>query len=156
MKINGVKIFAGIVTVCVLASVVLGFVMAGSPNTARARNADQTRVNDLQQMTGAMDNFWNANKKLPDNLESLRTAPNVYIQSVNDPTTGEPYGFESLSNESYELCATFETQGNQPAEYAARAKPVTSAPYDRIMNHDAGYQCFQFNINKWNEPAVKN
>ncbi|MBI5654662.1 hypothetical protein HZC53_03360 [Candidatus Uhrbacteria bacterium] len=155
MKINAVKIFAGIVTIAVTIVVILGFVMAGSPNTARARNADQSRTDSLQQITGALDNYWNTNKAMPANLEVLRSSPNIYIQNINDPKTGELYGYRSVSGTAYELCATFETKGNQPVEYASPVKPMGSGPYDRIMNHDVGYQCFQFKINKWNEPTMK-
>ena len=155
MKINGVKIFAAIITLSVVSVVVLGFVMAGSPNAARSRNADQSRVESLQQITNALDNYWNANKSLPKDLASLSASPNVYLQSVNDPKTGEPFGYTVVSSTAYELCADFETLGNQQAEYAERFKPMASNSYDRLINHDKGRQCFQFNINKWNEPMMK-
>ncbi len=156
MKMNGVKVFTGIVTLCVIAVIVLGFVMAGSPNSARARNADQNRVDSLQQITGALDNYWNANKALPHNLEELSSGQNSYVQSINDPKTGEVYGYSVVSGMSYELCADFETVGNQQGGYSSGpAKPVISGPYDKLMNHGIGHQCFVFNINNWSGPTVK-
>ena len=78
------QVFAGAISVAVAVAVIGGLIVAGSPQAERMRRADQQRLSDLQQISYAVDLYWNRQDKLPATLQDLTTSPDVYIQSVRD------------------------------------------------------------------------
>ena len=62
------KKLAWIVVADVLASIGYGFVLAGSPAKQRGIRFNELRVNDLQNMTYAIVDFWQARQDLPATL----------------------------------------------------------------------------------------
>ncbi|MFA5185466.1 MAG: hypothetical protein WC551_03185 [Patescibacteria group bacterium] len=139
MKITGLKIFAAIVTVFVVAVIVTAFVVVGSPSQERARRMDTQRSSDLQQLSWAVNNYYNQMKSLPASIDDLRKSPDVYVQSVVDPQTGKMYEYRITGERSYEVCATFETEqtGNNP-NYA---QPVMKGLPDLYFTHGIGRNC---------------
>lgn len=139
MKITGLKIFAAIVTVFVVAAIVTAFVVVGSPSQERARRMDNQRSNDLQQLSWAVSNYYAQMKTLPSSIDDMRTAPNLYVQSIVDPQTGKMYEYRKTGAMSYEVCATFETEqaGNNP-NYA---QPVMKGLPDLYFTHGIGRHC---------------
>jgi len=126
MKGGGI-LLAG-ATVVVVAAIVAGFVVLGSPSEERARRLDQRRVFDLQQLTIAIDYYVREHRRLPASLDDLAStsAGNV---SVRDPISSQPYGYRVVSDTAYELCATFDREskgevgfGSQPSAHAAGQK----------------------------------
>lgn len=134
------QLFAGGVTLAVVAAVIAGLFLAGSPEKERIRLADEQRINDLQQISYAMDVFWNAEGILPASLPELAKHQNVFVQRIQDPQTGEPYPYRATSERTYELCAVFTTSSfidpNQPPQ----------PPLERFWQHEAGQTCYSLEI----------
>ena len=139
---RGVRTFAAIVTAVVIASVIGGMWLAGSPGRARAERLDEQRVSDLQSIAQGVDIYWERYERLPVGLESLAAEREVYVAAHVDPVTGAPYEYSPTGERSYELCAVFAGAG-QP-ERAAR-------PYgepERFWRHTAGRSCYSLQVHE--------
>jgi len=127
----------GIVTVIViLASVAGAFFIIDSPLMARTKAYDQTRTNDLRNISYNVNDYYQNQGALPNSLQDLTNKT-----SLVDPKTNAPYGYEKVDATSYKLCAVFET-----------ANPVTDQtipvdPYDQSLIHGTGENCFNYKIN---------
>ena len=134
----GLKIFVSVVVLAVLAAVVYGFILVGSPGSQRVLRFDERRVSDLQNISSAIDSYWRLNEQLPENLEALQDQ-RYFVQSIQDPETEEPYEYRVLSQVTYELCAVF------VAESSLLPKPSFS---QKPWEHGIGRTCFEREVQK--------
>jgi type II secretory pathway pseudopilin PulG len=149
MKITGLKIFVGSITLCVIAGIITAFIVVGLPSTERARRMDLQRVNNLQQITYALDIYYNLKKTIPDDLQSLSGAQDVYIETINDPQTKQPYEYRKLEPTKYELCAVFELAADDTrgqGKFAPPTVPFSGNAADMMWKHAAGRQCFEIQV----------
>ncbi len=154
-KPGGLKLFAALVILLIAAAVIGGLYLSGSPSTERGRQFDNQRLNSLQQIANAVDNYYYDNNQLPADLGMLMAAKDqmVYLSgSLNDPQTKEPYEYSQLGGSRYELCAVFDltsqtdSQGGPGTEPVAMpAGPVAKLGTVRSWEHAAGRVCFQLN-----------
>jgi hypothetical protein len=131
------RAFPYVVGTAVVAAIVSGLFLIGSPFAERARRLDLIRVEDLRQLTRAIDLYWKGEGKLPASVDALASVPNASFRSKMDTYTGEPYSYRALDGSRYELCATFE------------AEEVDSEYGDRFWAHGAGRKCFELDAQKW-------
>jgi hypothetical protein len=140
--------------------------VSGSPIRARAERFDTKRVNDLQQISYALDSFWAVNHRLPKNLEELITPQNqsasYYVSSIRDPKTGQLYEYRTLEHSqpdgdpnqladepgNYELCAVFERSKTENALYQAPSNNI-------FWEHGAGRSCLGLTVRTLDQPAIK-
>jgi len=122
-------IVAGVALALVLAAVVAGLFIVGSPSNERARRLDEQRVGALQNISAMVDSYWTAHSSLPASLAALANDPRLSVDT-KDPETREEYGYRTRSEREYELCATFDREtGEDP-----------SSPF---WTHGAGRRCFE-------------
>ena len=138
------KGFTGVVVAAVVLAVIYGLFQVGTPAQQRLLQFDERRVGDLESITYAIDSYWDRNQALPDALEQLHDSRYYYVQSVVDPKTGDPYEYRALDADSYELCATFETDSK------AQESPSFARPPFSLENwqHGVGRACFAFDVRK--------
>lgn len=97
---------------------VLGFVAAGSPATARKLALDHRRASDLSRLSGCIDRYARNLGELPASLADLRRAGGYSMCSVymRDPRTRQEYGYRVVAPSrvhgnatvgDFELCADF-------------------------------------------------
>ena len=116
----------------VLAAVIAGFYLAGSPARQRLLRIDAQRINDLQQISRTIGVYWTRNKRLPTELNEL--VDGVRMTALpSDPSAGQPYEYEAGPAAGYALCAVF----NLPSPEDMRAD---------FWNHDSGRRCFFFDL----------
>ena len=152
MKLKGVHIFITIVVLAVTASVIAGFITVGAPSKERSRRLDKQRVNDLQQIGSAVDAYWNTEKVLPPNLETVAASRNYYISSITDPATRAPYAYTMTGTSTYTLCATFETD----SALEANTVPQPTPAYQQFWEHPAGEKCYALEVLKYpGSPGTK-
>lgn len=141
------KIFAWVSSVVVIAAVVAGFFIVGSPSTQRARNFDATRVSDLRQIQNQVVYYWQNKNKLPTNLNDLNDSISGFKAPI-DPKTNQPYAYSVKGPLVFELCATFETEGqidNSDGGISVQAYPSYYETFDN-WKHGAGLTCFDRTI----------
>ena len=155
MQLRPFHIFQTLVILAVIAVIVTGFFVIGSPSQERARKLDQQRVNDLQQIQSAMDQYYNLSNRyqLPASLVAMQQERNVYLASVVDPKTAQPYEYRTTGDMSYQLCATFEmdAQNDPQNPYAPKAYPA--APIGpNFWSHTVGRNCYDLTVQRWPAP----
>lgn len=143
------KKFAGGVAIVILASIVGGFFIIGSPMTARDMRFDDRKISDLSTIQSQITYFWQQKERLPQTLNELND-PLVGFTAPVDPQTGEAYKYSVLAPTQFRLCATFNTSGgNQNERYSY-------APYGQMNMwiHGAGEECFDRTIDPELFPPV--
>jgi hypothetical protein len=133
------KAFAGIVAVLVIVFIGYGIVLTGTPGQQRQLQFDQRRISDLQQISYAVNAYWQSSEKLPAGFDDLKNQLYSYIQSVTDPKTQVAYEYRVLGDKTYELCATFETDSSKTAARLKAQVPFSEQSWD----HAAGRVCFE-------------
>lgn len=126
--------------VVVIASFLGSFLIVESPMQARRNAFDNTRVNDLQQIKYATDDYFREYGKLPVSLDELKTA-RAYIKIV-DSKSGQPYEYAVKGKDKFELCADFETSNK-----VVSPDDVYKAEYMDFL-HEAGHVCFAREVSK--------
>lgn len=142
------KVITVIASVAVGAAVIAGFVVAGSPSSARAARNDMTRISNLQEIQWQTTNFWQQKGRLPASLGELVDPANP-VPLPSDPVTGEQYGFEVVDRYSFRICANFETEYTEPSlERSTSPYPldVTSKGGPVTWGHGVGETCFDRTI----------
>ena len=132
----GLKVFLALAILVVAAAVGYGIYLVGSPAGQRSLKFDERRVSDLENISYAVDAYWDRTKGLPDTLEGLK-GPRYFVQSIEDPETGAPYEYRVIDGANYELCAVFNAASAQEEKGFPR---LYSA---RMAEHAAGRVCFQ-------------
>lgn len=131
------KAFFTLVILCIGAAIVYGIFLMGSPAKHRALQMDEKRVSDLQQISYAMDSYWRREGKLPQSLQDLKGIQDIYLQSIADPVTGNIYEYVTQSQQSYILCAVFETDTFKEGIL------YVQKPFADPWEHGAGRTCFE-------------
>ncbi len=136
------KTFSVIVSAVVVASVVAGFFVVGSPARARLEQLDQRRVSDLQSIQSYVVSFWQSKERLPKTLDELKDDLRG-VAAPADPETGAAYEYDPGEGATFTLCATFALKSDGAsslARYPSAGGPFTS---EEIWAHDAGRVCFE-------------
>lgn len=121
--------------------VIVGIYLAGSPREARAKRFDEVRVQDLNAISNAVNNYYDRNEKMPETITQLdeynQKAFNQTL-NLNDPQSAAPYEYRvvSTTTREFELCAQFNLE--------SRTDKRAYNPYgtNSIWDHEAGRDCF--------------
>ncbi|OGE74412.1 MAG: hypothetical protein A3I07_00655 [Candidatus Doudnabacteria bacterium RIFCSPLOWO2_02_FULL_42_9] len=133
---RNVYIVVIILSALVLGAIIYGFTVVGSPGKQQALKLDQQRITDFNNINYKMQTYYGTNDKLPDKLDDL-TGSNL---SLKDPKTKLDYSYFTLTDRSYKLCATFETDSKDAD------KSANYYYYDTKNEHKKGYDCITFEI----------
>jgi hypothetical protein len=120
-------------TVAVVAVVILGFRVLGSPGTQRMVQSDLRTIRALAELAQQINGSWaTADKLLPGDLKNFSST------AAQEPVSSKSFGYRAKSSSEYELCATFARDNrNDPAVN-------TGDPWI----HPKGYYCFQFDASR--------
>lgn len=143
------RIFVWAVIVAVVAVVVAGFFVAGSPFKQRQIKFDRERVGHLQGIQWQIVNFWQQKERLPAALDELRDPISGY-NSPLDPETRNPYEYRSTGALSFELCANFNLPAEETPDALRPAEPAFD-PFGKPATqgswaHTEGRNCFERDI----------
>lgn len=157
--------WAGIVLV--LAAIVSGFLVVGSPTKQRNIRFDNQRVNDLQNIQWQVVNQWQQKEKMPATLADLKDSISGY-QIPKDPETKASYEYSVKGPMSFELCANFalkaEDLSGRGGYYGRGGGMIgydTAIPYpapggvNEDWKHEAGRTCFTRTIDPQIYPPYK-
>lgn len=145
-------------SIILVAAIILGFVLVGSPAEQRAVRFDETRVNDLSLIQNEVVNYYTTKHVLPASLADLSNSLYGFVAPV-DPDSGEAYSYTvggtvvadattGVTQSTFTVCANFVTDGNslstsisKTAPYPARDMYGNSA-YSNNWTHGTGNVCF--------------
>jgi len=138
------RVFAGVASGIVLLTIVWGFIVTGSPGTARLQRFDDRRIEHLQTIHNEIENFSmgasrylpleerTIQRPLPRTLQEVRDSAAQRRPDIRDPETGAPYDYVILNDSRYQLCASFQF--------------VRDEQLNPMWNHPAGAHCFEFDL----------
>jgi len=129
----------------ILASIVYGFLLMGTPAKQRDIRFDEQRASNLQEIQNAAANYWQQKEILPQNLDELSVIGYVMPK---DPETGKMYEYSVIGELSFELCADFaaflsEETSNEASRYYSRPGLKT---VPQGWAHGVGRACFETSI----------
>jgi hypothetical protein len=93
----------------VLATLLAGLFLAGSPRHERLRRIDGERVENLVRISSGIRDYYRERGALPASLAHVADLPSGSVGPIRDPVTGEPYGYRIVDSTTYELGARFDT-----------------------------------------------
>jgi hypothetical protein len=141
------NLWRGAAIAVILASIIIGFMVVGSPRTQREKRYDNERINDLQGIQWQIVSYWQRKEALPATLSDLEDSISGYKVPV-DPNTGAPYVYKitGQSARAFELCATFDR--GTPSSMNSVQHPPTypKGPMGESWEHTQGVQCFERDI----------
>lgn len=131
----------------ILVAIIFGFVVGGSPSTARKQGFDTQRSNDLRSLASCVANFGMNKKQLPAVLAELTQSGEYAYCSGNiaDPESGAPYEYRIVTASAvsglvregeFELCANFALDSSKAA-----LQHAYSSPADKWGEHGVGRNC---------------
>ena len=137
MRISKRTIFVFIIIAAVLAVAAYSAFLVGTPGYQRSLQFDERRVSDLQNISFAVQQYWDRTGQLPASLAEFSKFPALYyINSTTDPKTQQSYEYNISGERSYELCAVFENVSQNRVN-------VPKYYQEEQWKHEAGRQCFQ-------------
>lgn len=134
----------------IIASIIVGFSVIGSPRTQRLIRYDNQKVNDLQMIQGQVLSYWQRKGVIPNSLSETNDELSGF-RIPNDPQTNDPYEYTKTGNNSFQLCATFNKEpiklpaGGRDISIAMPAEMGISGPVN-YWDHGVGKQCFDREI----------
>ena len=159
-KSGKTKLLVWAVSFAVLASIVGGFFIMGSPFTLRMKRFDERRVNDLQNIQYQVVNFYQRKGNLPNGLLELED-PISGFNIPLDPASAASYGYEKVSDINFKLCADFSLANDLKIDSKGATRPTPVFLGDNFSinenwQHISGKQCFDRKIDKDLYPILKN
>lgn len=153
------RVVAGLVA---LVSIVLGFMVIGSPAAQREYRLDMQRTSHLQDAQWQIVTYWQQKGTLPATLDELRDPIRSTMIPV-DPATGEAYEYTPTGPLSFDLCATFSRESRNAkrpigssSTYPMPIRDVyhPGGPEGDNWQHGAGRECFSRTIDPELYPQV--
>ncbi len=145
-----------IVAAVVVATIIAGFFIVGTPREARLARYDAQRISDLQNIQWQIVSYWQMKKELPKTLGALADPISNSFAPV-DPQSKTEYEYKTTAPLSFQLCAVFNAEtrkmmdGGQgvrmqvyPA-YPVMSDGIRSEKVDS-WNHGIGRTCFDRTI----------
>ncbi len=139
------RYFAWVSGILVASAIIFAFFIIGSPTTARLMQLDQQRVNDLQSIQYQIVNYWQAKKRLPENLSNLNDEISGFFVPT-DPVTNLDYEYIITDSEelSFRLCANFDRENKMDKAQSVYYYGIATQNW----NHLSGKVCFDRKIDK--------
>lgn len=145
--------------VLVIGSIVMGFVIIGSPRDQRLIRYDGQKIMDLQNIQGQIVAYWQAKGSLPETLDLLLDPLSYYGGMPTDPQSGESYEYEKTGDMRFTLCAIFNTDSVKMSPQSPLSSPfglrVSSHEGDNWQYEKGGF-CFEREIDPDRYPPFKN
>lgn len=129
--------------VLVLATIIAGFFIMGSPSQVRLYRFDSQKVSDLQNIQWQVINYWQQKESLPESLEQLEDPISGWT-APKDPQTGAAYTYKRNSPLDFALCATFNAETSKTEQSIAH--PTMYGVEGENWKHGVGEVCFDRSI----------
>ncbi|MBN2585150.1 hypothetical protein JXA59_00680 [Patescibacteria group bacterium] len=151
----GFRLFEWIVFIAAAGAVIGSFFIIGSPAERRAENLDASRVERLNGIQEAIQQYYGfkgevGHQKLPVNLDQLITDVNIFVapDGLIDPETKERFEYKVTGAKTYELCATFDTVLSKDSDESKIYREEISEPSSVVQRfyHGVGRECFALTV----------
>ena len=132
------KIYVGFMVVAAILAFVLGLYYNESPWLTRQKQQDREVVERINMAVSAVDNYYNINSRLPENLDELKRKTNYLGEDgLLNPVSGEEFEYEVLDEARFSFCSEFQRDNSKDEEIDVRYGLNSYI-------HEAGRDCFEF------------
>lgn len=137
------KMAAIVSAVVILALVIAGFAVVGSPRAQRLTRIDAAKITDLQGIQLQVVNYWRQKEALPRALSDLNDPISGY-SVPQDGDTGAAYEYRPLEGASFELCAVFNRANSGVEQTSNMMYPqmIGTLKGSTSWAHEVGRTCF--------------
>lgn len=136
MKLPVLKINPKLLSICVTGLVILSIaygVFLTEPWQSRAISNDMDRVEDLIEIDYKIKEYWIVKGQLPASLTELNSGSFFLSDDRKFDNDGEPYKYNIIDKDTYELCSNFELDSDDAIMDNWRGEQ---------WDHPSGPQCF--------------
>lgn len=120
-----------------------------SPTETRNRKLDNAVLENFNDIDRALETYYNDNETIPEDLEVLKSEFSyITDKDLEDPVSKEKYEYKKVSDNTYELCATFRTSNKDDEEDRYK-------PYEEQWPHDIGHQCLKQKVREYEDVKVR-
>lgn len=131
--------------IATLAAIIVVFVGAffviDNPMQTRAKNLDNDITNKFYTIDNCVDLYYREKKEMPKSMEDIKSNCTYMLDDVTkDKVTGKAFEYQLKDGLKYNLCAEFRTSNKNDKN---NGQPYYSAPDNKSMLHDAGWQCLE-------------
>ncbi|MCX6703166.1 MAG: DUF5671 domain-containing protein [Candidatus Zambryskibacteria bacterium] len=141
------KISIIVASVCIVAAIVAGFMVLGSPRVQRLVKYDQTKISDLQNIASQVRYFYDTNKVLPQTLTEIAQGNTYGGGTYTDVQTSKPYVYKIINATTFEVCAVFNKDFKYNSGITSANEPVTKSDEQGVVEvwgaYKAGESCFR-------------
>lgn len=135
------KILLLATSVLLLAVIIWGFAVLGSPKTQRLKKADVQKIMDLQEIQWQVISYWQMNGALPTDLKELEKDQRFLVPT--DKELKKEYEYRGTGEMTFELCADFSAEDMSNRNTAPAVYMKGDVIQNSNWNHKAGRQCFK-------------
>jgi hypothetical protein len=132
---RGIQWLVGGVSTAVLAAIIAGLAVVGSPAHQRALRLDTLRTGNLGMLSARVYGYWASHKQLPATLDQLGPGAMIPV----DPVSGRPYGYSVTGASTYKLCAHFDAAWEPEGNPSNGFIPGNASRW----SHPQGDHCFE-------------
>lgn len=122
-----------VISVIILASIIWGFSVMGSPKTQRLIKIDNQKISDLQNIQWQVINYWQVNGIIPESMPNLPIGIEYKKTAEMNFELCTEFNRESMINKNIEMAQTY------PTKWESFNLPNRNDNW----NHKAGRQCFE-------------
>jgi hypothetical protein len=146
------KVWSISVGLIIVASMILGFSVLGSPQSQRLVRLDNQKIQDLQNIQQQVISYWQMNGALPTSLSDISSSLQ-YVVIPKDPQSQTTYEYNKTDTMNFEICAEFNKENLETnIKYGSDiGMPSIGGKSDYLQNnnwnHSAGRICFPRVIN---------
>jgi hypothetical protein len=146
------KYFSWIAIIFVVAAIITGIFLVGSPTHQRLVRFDDRRLSDLQDIQYQVSSYFSSKDRLPASLDEMKGFDG-FIAPM-DPESGKSYEYTVSGEMQFKLCADFSLSSE---EQDKNTSPRYASPYGKSSSsnwdYSAGRDCFDLKLEK--APADK-
>lgn len=146
-KIMKMSFFASLIAVLIV--FVSALFIVDSPQEVRKKKMDERIINNFYSIQNALNEYYNNEGALPDKLAILDEETDYLSnKELTNPINNEPYVYNVLEEDKYELCATFQSSNKEQENHG----DYYYSYHEKEWEHDAGYQCLEKKARNFNAP----
>ena len=153
---NAVGIGVGVL---VLATIIAGFFIIGTPGHVRNLKLDNEKVGALQNIQYQIVNYYQQKRILPPTLDALNDPLSGQVVQM-DTQTNTPFEYEITGALTFKICATFNADfadmTGKGGLNSAPSYPVATGMYGitDTWKHGVGKTCFDRTIDPAKYPSI--
>lgn len=130
------KVFAVVVSIFVIAAIVVGFMVIGSPRTQRLVKYDEVKLSNLRTIADEVRYYYERNNVLPATLAEVAQTNSYGGLVYTDTQFERPYTYIVVDAKTFQVCAEF----NRDSQNLNTTKAYTG--FETWSTYKAGEFCF--------------